>query len=345
MAAIRAASASGGTVAVIDDPKVSASSVLAFDLKVRTALLAAELARVGRDRSWGVSIDLPNEPPRGTSGSPSPGQRGSGAASPGPEPTGPVAGQVLRFAVDLLDAISPTTTLSGRDVALSVSTLRAKVAGQLAAGVGDNQRTVIAPDQAAILASDTYASAFDLAVSAEGVRTKVLKAQTALVPATTRLEILRAELDAADKLYVVAVGDPSKGDKVALAAETARLENAIRDIQQSAPYRNLSSLAADASAVLVTVDAYLAYISARVDGVSPLQRATLAELISGSLPLDAHFKASLPKNRYLLHLDVAMAAGDIVTTSSFFDTRIEATGVRTDRLPTDESGRACTRCG
>ena len=195
-----------------------------------------------------------------------------------------------------------------------------------AAGVGDNQRTVIAPDQAAILASDTYASAFDLAVSAEGVRTKVLKAQTALVPATTRLEILRAELDAADKLYVVAVGDPSKGDKVALAAETARLENAIRDIQQSAPYRNLSSLAADASAVLVTVDAYLAYISARVDGVSPLQRATLAELISGSLPLDAHFKASLPKNRYLLHLDVAMAAGDIVTTSSFFDTRIEATG-------------------
>ena len=327
VAAVRMASQVNETIVVIDDPRVSASQVLAYDLKARTSLLAAELKRVEDDQSWDKRIAVPDAISEAAGGRRAITAVGGGAAAATltPTPAGPAAGQVLRFAVDLLDAISPTTTLAGRDVALTNTALRAEVAGQLASGVGVDCRTVIVPDQAAILGSDSYTSARDLAISAERVRAKLLAAHAALAAVTTRLAVLRAKVDAVDKLHSEAVADPKNGDAGALGKLGAGLLNDIRNLQQLEAYRTLSALAAEAAALLETVDAYLVYISTRVDGVSPLQRATLAELICGPLPLDAGLSVASPRqDRYLLHLDVAMTAGDVLTTSSLFDTSIKA---------------------
>jgi hypothetical protein len=342
---VRNATSEGDTIVLVDDAKTAVTQVGEFDLRARTDMLAAEVLRLLDDPTWNVTLDLPAAeeeiappPLAGTAGS---GEEPQQAEVPAVAAAGPPAAQGLSFAIDLLDAIGPDVSLVGRDVVLSVGALRSAVAGALASGTQAGRRVVILPDQAAIADSDVYVSARALAQSAEALRRKITESQARIAPLTTRIELLRGEADEAHATYLTALAE-GKGDKDALAAEIANRTNQLQQAQQVPGYIALSSVSARAKAVLEVVDAYLKWTSTRVDGHSPLQRAALAERITKELPdADAGEGDAAAHSRYLLHLDVTMAAGDVLTTSSLlFGTGVEATGsAQVVFLLTDLAGR------
>ena len=335
------------TIVLLSDASIAPRLGAAYEVRARIRSLALAINAFDQ-AEWDVAIPIPDLP---KPGGPAAKRRGvaaepAGAAEPGAvaaptlTPVGPPAAQALTFAIDLLDALSPRVTLSGRELPTTSTALRAKLAGALASGNDDQCRSVITPDQATVLTSCSFQEAKDLALRVDAMRANLLLAQARIAPITTRLEALRAERDLDYHRFLDAAADRDKGDKEAVGAEVARIDGAIRTLQQVPEYVRLSTLVARATTTIGAVDTYLASITSRVDGVSPLQAAALAELLTGHLDLDDDLTLTTPANWYLLYAEVVMAAGDVLTTTSLFETSIDASGAAQIiyRL-TDVSGR------